>query len=156
MKLFEAEKLAVNLMNKYGLIEKGWIFKFSRAVRTNGLCHQKEKYISLSSVKVSLNEEPVIKNTILHEIAHALVGVEHGHDWVWKQKAIEIGCTGERLSKGYILPEAKYKGVCPNGHISRAHKKKKTITSCGRCSKVFDERFIITYTLNEKHETFSN
>ena len=35
-----------------------------------------------------------IKNTILHEISHAIVGKNHGHDDIWKNKAIEIGCDG--------------------------------------------------------------
>ncbi len=32
-----------------------------------------------------------IKNTILHEIAHVLVGCENGHNETWQKKAIEMG-----------------------------------------------------------------
>ena len=39
-----------------------------------------------------------IRDTILHEIAHALVGPCHGHDAVWRQKAREIGCTCCKVS----------------------------------------------------------
>ena len=36
-----------------------------------------------------------INDTILHEIAHALVGPGNGHNLKWKKKAKEIGCTGK-------------------------------------------------------------
>lgn len=34
-----------------------------------------------------------MKNVILHEIAHALVGYGNGHNYVFKQKCREIGTT---------------------------------------------------------------
>jgi hypothetical protein len=37
-----------------------------------------------------------IKNTILHEIAHAIVGENHGHRQVWQEKAIELGVKFRR------------------------------------------------------------
>ena len=37
-----------------------------------------------------------MKNTLLHEIAHALAGHEHNHDEVWKATARSIGCDGCR------------------------------------------------------------
>lgn len=152
MKLLDAEKLAVDLMNQHGLIEQGWRFKFDRAVRRNGQCNGTKKTISLSSIKVPLNEESVIKNTILHEIAHALVGCRQKHNHIWKQKAKEIGCTGERCSSGYVAPESKYVGTCPNGHTHRAHRLRSKPQSCGLCSRTFDRRFLIIFSLNE---TFS-
>lgn len=38
-----------------------------------------------------------IENTILHEIAHAIVGVGHGHRLKWQEKAIELGVTWKRI-----------------------------------------------------------
>ena len=40
--------------------------------------------------------EENVKNTLLHEIAHALAGHEHNHDEVWKATARSIGCDGCR------------------------------------------------------------
>ena len=44
----------------------------------------------------------VIKNTILHEIAHAIVGYgvsAHGSEW--KRMAMSIGCNGQRCSSRF-------------------------------------------------------
>ena len=48
--------------------------------------------------KIILNVEYVIhtskeeiKNTILHQIAHLLVGVDNGHNEIWQEKAKELG-----------------------------------------------------------------
>ena len=41
-------------------------------------------------------DDAEIEDTLLHEIAHALVGRRHHHDAVWRAKAREIGCTGQR------------------------------------------------------------
>ena len=149
MILQDAETLALNLMREHRLLTMGWKFKFDRAVRRAGRCSFTRKIISLSAPKVLINEEHLIKNTILHEIAHALVGSGHGHDHVWKAKAKEIGCTGERCSSGYTRIQGKYIGTCPSGHIHHKHRKSKIEQSCGICSRIFSRDYLITYTLNE-------
>lgn len=150
MDLFEARRIAINLMNKHGLT--GWHFDFDRAKRRFGACHYRTKRISLSTHLVALNDEARVKNTILHEIAHALVGPKHNHDAVWKAKAIEIGCTGDRCysSVDTVTPESRYIGTCPNGHQSRRFKAPRKTVSCGKCSSSFDSRYIITYSINPK------
>ena len=39
-----------------------------------------------------------IRDTLLHEIAHAIVGPGHGHDALWQTAARRIGCTAKRCS----------------------------------------------------------
>ena len=53
----------------------------------------------LSKVFIAANEESEVKDLILHEIAHALVGCQHGHDHVWKAKCREIGARPEQYAK---------------------------------------------------------
>lgn len=53
-----------------------------------------EKYI-----KANLDNWERIKTTVLHEIAHAIVGYQHGHDKVWVTCCKSIGGDGERLAK---------------------------------------------------------
>lgn len=88
--------MAEKAMWDHGLIQKGWTFKWSRAKHDFGYCYHSRKQINLSKPLCLINEETAIMDTILHEIAHALVGNSHGHDRVWRAKAIEIGCNGVR------------------------------------------------------------
>ena len=49
-----------------------------------------------------------IKDTVLHEVAHALCreihGGNHGHDMYWRRIAYSIGCNGERCARTGIVP----------------------------------------------------
>ena len=62
-----------------------------------------------------------VKNTLLHEIAHALVGPGHRHNRVWRQKAREIGCDA-KVTHNLNFSEARYRVGCMQGlsliHIS--------------------------------------
>ena len=80
--------------------------------------------IKLSRHLVALNSETEIRQTMLHEIAHALVGAGHGHDAVWRRKAIEIGCDGKRLNKTAEMPKGRYQTTCC-GKTRSVHRKGK-------------------------------
>jgi len=153
MNLNEAENLAISLMGHHGLIEKGWRFEFDRAKRRLGVCKHRNKTIGLSKGIAALNEVERVRNTILHEIAHALVGPKHGHDWVWKRMAISIGCDGKRCASTESIKtlESKYIAICDNcGHKHKRHKitKRTKKSSCGKCSPTYDEKYKLTWVLN--------
>jgi len=149
MILQEARELAVGLMTEHGLHD--WNFKFDKAVRRFGCCSHKRKMIQLSLKLTQLNKIEHVKDTILHEIAHALVDRHHGHDNVWRTKALSIGCNGERCykSKDVVLPPKKYTGTCKKcGNTfggSRA-----TRSSCAKCDKKFNPDNLIVWELNKK------
>ena len=135
MKLPSAKSLALALMSAHGLSH--WAFKFDRAVRRFGYCSYRTKTISLSENLVALNDVSIVQNTILHEIAHALVGSGHGHSAVWKAKAIEIGCSGERCYGGEVKrPAAVWRLTCPTCRRSVTRTRKPSATlACGVCCK---------------------
>ena len=136
MLLEHAESLAISLMIEHNIYQRGWKFKFDNAKRRFGVCKQRSKVISLSQHLVLLNEIEQVRDTILHEIAHALTP-GHGHDYVWKQKAEEIGCKPFRCysSKEVATPKSKYEAVCVGcNYVHKRHRKAKRSTSCGHCS----------------------
>jgi predicted SprT family Zn-dependent metalloprotease len=154
MELHKAQELAKILMSKHDLTSKGWRFEFDNAKRRFGCCNHRYRKITLSKALVSINDEARVKNTILHEIAHALVGGGHGHDWVWRSKALEIGCDGKRCytSENTTIPESKYIAVCKScGHIHRKHRLTRSVSACGLCCKGrFQAEYTLTFTLNPK------
>jgi len=153
MELNKAKELANKLIEKHGLTNQhySWRFEFDNARRRFGRCNYRSHVISLSKHLVQLNNEDEVKNTILHEIAHALVGRGHGHDSVWKRKALEIGCDGNRCYniKDVKQPKAKYEAVC-NGckQVIKRHRVSKKQMSCGKCSGgKFNPEFILEFKL---------
>jgi len=153
MNINRAEYLANELMKKHGLPEMGYKFKFNRKKHSAGVCSYLRKTIELSLPLTELADEADVVDTILHEIAHALTPT-HGHDHVWRKKAIEIGCNGRRCfdtKKSTIEAYnkiAKYKGVCPNGHETFKNRLPKRNQSCGICCKVYNPKYIIVYNYN--------
>ena len=103
MKLIECEKLVKELFEKHNLIDYKFEWK-KRLVKWScaGSCNYKKKVITLQPTYVEKNDIKEITNTILHEIAHALMP-KHKHNKFWKRKAIEIGCTGSRTYSSKVI-----------------------------------------------------
>ena len=101
-------------MKQHGLIQTGWVLEFDRAKKRFGFCSERRKVISLSIPLCVLNDIEPVKDTILHEIAHALVGNHQGHNNVWKRKCIEIGAKPERCfdSNDAVMPPMRYSATC--------------------------------------------
>jgi predicted SprT family Zn-dependent metalloprotease len=105
----EVRRLALELMACHGLT--GWTFGFNRRKRSMGLCRYALRTIELSIHLVQRNGSEEIRDTILHEIAHALVGQEHGHDTVWKAKCLQIGAAPTRCGQA-DMPQGKWRARC--------------------------------------------
>lgn len=89
-----------NLLNTHkftSLYEKGWRTCFSKNEKNIASCHYNEKRIQFNVIALQSQGEADIKKTILHEIAHALVGPGYGHGEVWINKAREIGLLNPEL-----------------------------------------------------------
>jgi predicted SprT family Zn-dependent metalloprotease len=96
-------------MAQHGL--RGWSFAFNRRKEAVGLCVFDRRTIELSIYFVERNPEEEIRDTILHEIAHALVGAQHGHDKVWQEKCSEIGARPERCGHA-DMPKGRWQAQC--------------------------------------------
>jgi hypothetical protein len=100
-KLTELERLAVELMEEHGLLPR-WQFRWSHTYRLAGSCQylatrrSPGRTIAISQPYALVNDREFFRETMLHEIAHVLVGPGHWHDAVWKETARRIGSTGER------------------------------------------------------------
>jgi predicted SprT family Zn-dependent metalloprotease len=134
--LKEVENFAKGLLLHFGLVD--WHFKFDNSKSRAGCCHGKDKHISVSRYYATKAHYKDLVNTLLHEIAHALVGTHHKHDDVWRQKARLIGCTGDRChSIRFATP--KWMFTCERRCFSRpcyrnnSHIIKSKNLICKRC-----------------------
>lgn len=126
---------------------RDWTFKLNSNKRRMGVAKFTKLRIEVS--KYALQNPDGAKNTLLHEIAHALVGPFHGHNQVWRQKALEIGCNGERCHSHKVEVPHRYIAYCPNcGLEEKRHRRARGRQSCGQCSpKVFNERYLIQWKM---------
>lgn len=152
MNIIQAEKLAKELMAKY--LDDEWKFKFSHAVKRLGACSYTTKTILLSKPLTEVNSIKVIRNTILHEIAHALVGSKHKHDIVWAAKHRELGGTGHPRSKAEACV-TDYVGTCSNGHIHYALGKPRALWTCSKCDPRSNLEYLITWKKERRTHVLS-
>ena len=91
--------MARRLMDEHGLI--GWTLAFVEAERRLGDCDFKGRVIRISRSHALEGSAEQIRDTVLHEIAHAIAGREGG-SWT----AVEGGGTANRSNaKGECLRE---------------------------------------------------
>jgi hypothetical protein len=139
MDLMTAERTARSLMEEHGLTNVD--FAWNRGKKMMGLTRFRRTPLGAIPFEISLSKHfvPIVTDeevldTILHEIAHALAGLEAGHGYRWKAKARELGAKPLACQPASARPEAKYTMVCPNGHSRRAHRKPLRVRSCGTCA----------------------
>jgi len=111
MDINDAAKLAKDLIAEHGL--DGWAFRYNHGKRTLGLCVYELKRVELSGYFVLRNDEPAVRDTILHEIAHALVGHKAGHGPKWRAVCRKIGAKPERLDREAVMPKGHWRAQCP-------------------------------------------
>ncbi len=133
MELYDAKRLALSLMSKHGLVD--WQFRFDGAMLRFGICRHRSKIISVSKHLVGLNDQERVQNTLLHEIAHALVGRGHRHDTTWKRMAKKIGAEPVAHYPSWVKqPAPKYIGKCPTCLMThKRFKKPREGVACADC-----------------------
>lgn len=145
MNVGEAVSMARRLVREHGL--EGWVVKLDRAKTRAGVTKFATRTIGLSKPLTMLHDEAAVRDTILHEIAHALVGPRHGHDAVWRETAQRIGCSGERcVGPDQPRVEGEWVGVCSAGHRVTRHRRPLRVASCSRCARGFSIQHVFTWT----------
>lgn len=147
MEIPEVLALAHSLMVEHGVGD--WELTLDRARKRAGLTDYTRRRISLSRALMELYDEAEVRETILHEIAHARVGAGHAHDTVWRAEAIRIGASGRRL----VPPEAprvtgRWVGICPAGHTVTRMRRPVIPLSCARCSRRFCVANLLEWSLD--------
>jgi hypothetical protein len=135
-RLLEVQRLARRLLAGHGLGD--WSFAYNRSKLQMGLCVFGRRLILLSAYFVELNGDEAVLDTLLHEIAHALVGPGHGHDAVWRAKCLEVGAKPERLSYAVKMPLGRWRAVCPGcGRLHDRHRRPKHMAGwhCAGCGR---------------------
>lgn len=161
MRLSDAEAIARAEMKRWGIAGEV-SFGFDNAVRRMGCYHIKKKRITLSRPITLLNDEERVKNTILHEIAHALAEKERpssGHNYFWKIKARMVGCDAERTcgSDQVVAPPSRGVMVCLSCNMQSpvyrrpAKPVKKACRHC--CNKYAGGRYNEKYALQYMEKT---
>ena len=156
MELQKAEKKAKELIQKH---KPDYSFVWDNAKVRFGCCNYRKKQISLSRELVQLNTENDVVDVILHEIAHAIVGAGNGHNNIWRNKAIEIGCDGCRCYGNEVkTPKGKYQYQCPNcNRVINRYRRIKRPLSCGECCNKYNSgRFTEKYAFKRKYEVKKN
>lgn len=113
-KIASTLRIAREVLQTHGLSD--WKVEIDGAKRRAGICRFDKSTISLASGYISKASESEIMNTILHEVAHALVGPHHGHDKIWKRQALRIGCDGARCHN-VSFTEKKWEIYCDCGKV---------------------------------------
>lgn len=151
MDLLVLKAYALRKMEEYGLLERGWSFEFDGASTRFGLCHFGRKVISVSEPLVLLNAEPECRETVLHEIAHALAGPRAGHGPNWAEACRRVGVEPKPCFRAddVEMPPPKYWAVCPScGSRAPYYRRPSRRSACTACCRQyaggrFDERFLL-------------
>lgn len=119
----ERKSYARDLMIQHGL--KRWSFATEASPSRLGCCSYRNKTIYVNIHHLEKASDKSYSDTILHEIAHALVGPGHGHDATWRALCIKIGGSGARCGK------------CSNEESAALNGAAKWKASCSKCNKDF-------------------
>lgn len=145
MDIGDAREMARGLMDEHGLAD--WTLVLDRAKQRAGVCRYTDQAIGLSRHLTLIHTQEQVRDTVLHEIAHAHAGARAGHGPRWRAAAVAIGATPDRC-----LPEeagripGSWVGTCPSGHTIDRHRRPSRVLSCRLCSRGFDLETVFEWT----------
>ena len=134
MRLEVADEIAKSLIKDRLPRHWRWELKYHNSVTTWGWCSSETKVISLSRPLICFNGEALLREVVLHEIAHAIVDTyyhKQGHNQNWKRTAIALGSSGRRLIFNTTPPPPRFQGKCD--HCGNIYSANKRYLSCEFC-----------------------
>lgn len=151
----EATQFARSKLDELGL--KDWGIRLSTNERDPflGFCIYKDKCIVLNAFHIDIHPDAEIRDTILHEIAHAIVGPGHGHGEAWIECARNIGCTNTLPCSHLDLPSHVIDGIRSNAEIEMTvveethvvrrptYRVQRIQDKCEVCGKIAKEKYRI-------------
>ncbi len=147
LSFYEVEILAKTLIAEFAPV--GWQFGWMNEKTVNGRCYYNIKTIKLSRHLTPLRTPEAVRQTIMHEICHALTGPGHGHDAVWKAKMRSFGLPADRCSQDTVDRSSisNWEGKCPGcGKVTHMIRKPRVDRSCGKCGgPKFNRNFMLTW-----------
>jgi hypothetical protein len=153
MRIEDARKIFREEMDNHGL--NAWTLEIVSLKTVAGWCktrmwneNPRRSFgtIALSIPFMEVFDEGEVRETALHEIAHALNNPKNdAHGAEWRKIARSIGSTGERcVSIDAPKVQSRYTGTCPQGHKFARHRKSwdMEINSryCPACWKAFKDK----------------
>lgn len=134
--LAEADRLGRELIRRHtetGELKPGWAFGFNLDRVRGAVCWFDERRIEVS-VSYCHRETPArVKITIIHEITHAIVGHDHGHDPIWTVANLRLGGDGKRCHEVEHTPP-RWVGLCGCGKNWQRHRLSRRLR-LGICTK---------------------
>ena len=99
-------------MDLHGLGQ--WTIRWVNTRNRAGQCKHRERELNFSTHLMRAFSDEEAMDTITHEIAHALVGPGHKHDYVWQRQHRALGGSGKEHwdNREVSLRTAKWHGVC--------------------------------------------
>jgi predicted SprT family Zn-dependent metalloprotease len=145
MNLFDAEMLAKELISQY---VPNYRFGWMNEKRTNGRCFYNTRTIKLSQPLTQLRTKEAVKNTIMHEIAHALTpGAGHGR--LWKLQMLKFGLKPDRCSSDDVdlSTIANWRATCIGcGKVVYMIRKPRVIKACRQCcGSKYNDKYRLTF-----------
>lgn len=153
----DVERLANKLIDYHNVDVR---FEWSRAKNSLGACH----YLHGEPYKLTLSKPWVpyltyddVRDTILHEIAHAKAGHAHGHNHIWKNWARKLGADPTRtadipvdIEERFARDHAKYMYACTNDNCDiTGYRNRISRNFTYRCNKC---KSIIEFTPNPRRK----
>lgn len=103
--------------------DSGWTFSFNNRKKALGLCSYRHKSIQISQHYAAHHSEEDVRNTMSHEVAHAIAGGREGHGAFWKLTHRRLGGDGMRCGSSNIPHAWEVINTLNNKVVAKYHRK---------------------------------